>query len=202
MYKTPFALEQTIQALKKLPGVGHRTAMRYALHLLELDSSELKTIVEDIGSLKSLERCSECNLFLDRQNESKCSICNSYGKRDEATLCVVETFNDFLAIENSGKYHGLFHLLGGVLNPLIGIGPDQLFLKGLKVRLQERDITEVILALNPSLEGEATCSFIKEFLGDEVSVKRIGFGVPMGGSLEFLNAQTISTALSNLTKIL
>lgn len=195
-YSTPQAILKAIDVFKTLPGVGERTAMRYVLSLLdESNNIDIKKFSEDLNELTSLNHCKDCHSFCDSM-EDLCSICFDDERGNQKTICVVEQFNDFQAIENSGKYKGRYHILGGVLNPLIGVGPEQLNLEGLKRRASKEELT-VILAINPSLEGEATCSFIKEILPSSTKILRIGFGMPMGGSLEFLNPQTISTALEN-----
>lgn len=114
-------------------------------------------------------------------------------------LCIVEGVTDLLAIEKSSQFKGRYHVLGGVLNPLLGIGPNELGINKLIDRIKRNEIEELVLAINPSVEGDATCSFIKELLPDGVKAERIGFGMPMGGSLEYLDTLTISKALENRT---
>jgi recombination protein RecR len=126
-----------------------------------------------------------------------CLICSNERRKESTTLCVVESITDCLAIERSGTFKGRFHILFGVLNPLLGIGPDELKLDQLQKRISEEGVKEVILAVNPSVEGDATCSYIKQILPESVLVERIGFGIPMGGSLEYVDALTISKAMEN-----
>src|SRR5690606_21377912 len=125
------------------------------------------------------------------------SICSNHYRHEAKVICVIENANDLMAIEKSGEFHGLYQILGGVLNPLAGIGPDQLNIDTLTKRVSENEIETVILALNPSVEGDATCAYIKHLLGEKTKVERIGFGVPIGGSLEFLDPMTIMKALEN-----
>ena len=115
-------------------------------------------------------------------------------------MCVVESINDLMAIERSNEYSGIYHVLGGVLNPLLGIGPEQLGIQKIVDRVEQYEIKTVVLAVNPSVEGDATCSYIKQLLKD-VHVDRIGFGVPIGGSLEYLDPLTISKALENRKRL-
>jgi recombination protein RecR len=124
-------------------------------------------------------------------------ICQDEFRESQKSLCIVETASDLMAIEKSGNFKGLYHILGGVLNPLLGIGPEELKLDELKHRIVAKEIQEVILAINPSVEGDATCSYLKMILPADVRVERIGFGVPIGGSLEYLDPMTITKALEN-----
>ena len=124
-------------------------------------------------------------------------MCSDEFRKKEKLICVIEGFNDYMAIENSGQFEGQYHCLGGVLNPLLGVGPDDLEIESLVRRVKEEKIENIILAINPSLEGQATCAYLNEILSDHSKVERIGFGMPIGGSLEFLDAQTISTAIAN-----
>jgi recombination protein RecR len=112
----------------------------------------------------------------------------------------VENVSDLMAIERSGQFKGLYHILGGVLNPLLGVGPEQLRLDELEEKIKRREIAEIILAVNPSVEGDATCAYIRSLIDESVKVERIGFGVPIGGSLEYLDSMTISKALENRKK--
>ena len=130
-------------------------------------------------------------------DEDLCSICADESRQGSGSLCVVENASDLMAIEKSGNFHGVYHILGGVLNPLLGVGPDELRLDDLAEKIKTKLTQEVILAVNPSVEGDATCSYIKSILADSVQVERIGFGVPIGGSLEYLDPMTITKALEN-----
>lgn len=130
-------------------------------------------------------------------DEDLCSICSDEDRQANKSLCIIENASDLMAIEKSGNFKGVYHILGGVLNPLLGVGPDELKMDELKSRILEKDIKEVILAINPSVEGDATCSYFKTLLPDSVQVERIGFGVPIGGSLEYLDPMTITKALEN-----
>ena len=190
----PQKLLNLIDQFGKLPGVGPKTAMRQSLILSEWTSVELLKFAESIEGLNNLKKCSKCGMFAD---ETFCNVCINPERVNSPTLCVVETISDFLAIENSGQFKGKYYILGGVLNPLMGIGPDELNIDKLVTRISSEEIKEVILAVNPSIEGDATCSYIKDQITGDVEVDRIGFGIPMGGSLEYLDALTISKALEN-----
>lgn len=192
--RLPEALDDVIHQFGKLPGVGAKTAMRQALVLTGWSKSELLEFGESVKVLASLTRCNECGFFAE---EELCTVCSDLGRNDAETLCLVENELDCLAIENSGTFKGIYHVLGGVLNPLLGVGPMELNLRILPERIKNRGIKEVILAINPSVEGDATCSYIKEILPESVEARRIGFGMPMGGHLEYLDSMTISKAFEN-----
>ena len=194
----PQKLLDIVQHFSHLPGIGEKTALRHALYLTRLPGKELDDFARALTALKSLRACKECGMLSDND---LCAVCNDSRRSEAKTLCIVETFVDCLAIEKSGQYGGLFHVLGGVLNPLMGVGPDELKIDALLERIQRQGFTEIILAINPSVEGDATCSYIKNNLPQGVSAERIGFGIPMGGSLEYLDAMTITKALENRRKM-
>ncbi|MFZ4712961.1 MAG: recombination mediator RecR [Bacteriovoracaceae bacterium] len=192
----PEQLKKAVEYFSKLPGVGEKTATRQVLVLTHWDSEKLLAFSEAIKSLMSLEKCIECGMFA-REHEKLCEICFHRERAQAKSLCIVESVTDCIAIEKSGYYKGLFHVLGGVLNPLIGIGPDELGIDQLVERIERLQIEELILAINPSVEGDATCSYLKQQMKKAIRVERIGFGIPMGGSLEYLDAMTITKALEN-----
>ena len=134
-------------------------------------------------------------------DEDQCSVCLDNSRGLDGTICVVESITDCMAIERSNQFKGKYHVLGGVLNPLMGIGPDELSIDKLVSRVKEDGITSLILAVNPSVEGDATCSYIKQVIPESVAADRIGFGIPMGGSLEYLDSMTITKALENRRKM-
>jgi recombination protein RecR len=178
-----------------LQGVGPRTAQRYALNMLKWTATEQQNLAHAIEQISSLKYCSQCHAF---QDNDCCLLCSNPRRAETKILCVVEQYQDLMAVEKSGKFKGLYHLLGGVLNPLMGIGPEQLKVQSLIERIKEQEIQEVILALNPSMEGDATCSYLA-YLMQSLSIKvhRLGLGIPVGGSLEYLDSQTIFSALEN-----
>ncbi len=192
-------LEKLINSLKKFPGVGEKTATRYAFFILNADRSEIDDLLESIEIVKrDLRLCSRCFHLTD---EDLCNICRD-NRRDASRLCVVESPLDLLAIEKSGQFKGIYHVLHGVMAPLDGIGPGEIRLNELLERVKQERIGEVILALNPTVEGEATASFIKDRLKDtKVIVSRIAYGIPVGGSLEYADPLTLGRALEHRTKI-
>lgn len=182
-----------IEELSKLPGIGKKTAQRLALHILKNDSESVERLVDAIKNLKlKLKLCERCYNFSE---EDYCSICKS-AKRDQETLCIVEEASDIIAIEKTNEYNGLYHVLGGVLSPLSGIGPDSLKIKELMKRFENENIREVILALNPDTEGEATSLYLARLIKPlEIKVTRIARGLPIGGDLEFADEATIGRAV-------
>ena len=185
-------IEQLIQALKCLPGVGPKSAQRMAFHLLERDregatalADALKNAVEQVG------HCDRCRTFTEH---NRCSICNN-AARENGILCVVETPADILAIEQATDYRGLYFVLMGHLSPLDGIGPNEIGLDALAQRLMNEPINEVILATSTTVEGEATAHYIAEMVNtDKTRVTRIAHGIPIGGELEFVSGSTLSHA--------
>lgn len=190
----PEKLLKAVKQFSRLPGVGDKTALRQSLILTKWNKEDLMVFAESIKGLAELNHCKKCGMFCD---DAVCKICMDYHRSNAKTLCVVESVTDCLAIERSGHFKGKFHILFGVLNPLLGIGPDELKLDYLISRVLTEEIEEVILAVNPSVEGDATCAYIKQMLPMDIRVDRIGFGIPMGGSLEFVDSLTITKALEN-----
>jgi recombination protein RecR len=190
----PDVIKNAVDALTKLPGVGEKTAFRMVMNMTNWKAQELVFIGDALSDLQNLKLCNHCGMFSDNE---LCSICQDEFRNLQQSLCVVENASDLMAIEKSGNFKGVYHILGGVLNPLLGIGPEELKLDDLKSRIFEHNIQEVILAINPSVEGDATCSYLKTLLPITVRVERIGFGVPIGGSLEYLDPMTITKALEN-----
>jgi recombination protein RecR len=189
----PERLKNAVDEIARLPGIGKKSALRITLGLMKWDASQLNKLTNGLGQLLEIQKCKCCGSYSD---EETCYICKSTS-RSNGVLCVVEDVTDLGAIENSGQFKGKYHITHGVLNPLLGIGPDQLNLDSLVKRIDLEGITELILALNPSVEGDATCSYIRSILDAKVSISRIGFGVPIGGSLEYLDPLTISKAFEN-----
>lgn len=190
----PKDLDTVVHYFSRLPGVGEKTALRQSLNLTNWRDEDLVEFAESLAKLARLKRCNKCNVFSETD---VCSLCSSEARKSVAKLCVVESLTDFMAIENSQYFEGVYHILGGVLNPLLGIGPDELKIDSLVARVNNDKVLNVILAVNPSVEGDATCSYIKHRMPDTIKVERLGFGIPMGGSLEYLDALTITKALEN-----
>jgi recombination protein RecR len=196
----PAPLEKLIRELSKLPGIGQKSATRVALHLLESDKGLAQSLAESLMKVKEEIRfCSQCFNFTDQDT---CVICEN-GNRANGMLCVVEGPGDQLAIEESGVFKGRYHVLHGVLSPLDGVGPEDLKIGALLSRLEKERICEVILATNPTAEGEATASFLSKMLTDKsVKITRIAFGVPMGGDLKYMDSMTLRHALKSRTLLL
>jgi len=190
----PEIIKNAVEALTRLPGVGEKTAFRMVMSMTHWKASELESVGSSISSLDKLQQCQDCGMFSDGLF---CSICSDHKRQEVKVLCVVENASDLLAIEKSGNFKGTYHILGGVLNPLLGIGPDELKMDELKGKIFEKGIQEVILAINPSVEGDATSSYFKTLLPESMQVERIGFGVPIGGSLEYLDPMTITKSFEN-----
>lgn len=193
MIKLPEKLTTAIDAISKLPGVGRKSATRMALTLAKWNNAEIEEIASGIIQIKSINKCHSCAMYCDDQY---CAVCLN-PSRNNQFLCVVEGVNDLIAIESSGQFRGTFLILGGVLNPLLGIGPDSLNIEMLLNKIKHNNVEEIILALNPSVEGDATCSYLKQIIPNNVKINRIGFGIPIGGNLEYLDPQTISKAFEN-----
>jgi recombination protein RecR len=189
----PEKIKSAVNEISRLPGVGRKSALRQVMNILKWERSAVEQFSQNIIELSSIQYCRECNLFCENDI---CSICSN-SLRQSNVLCVVEGITDLIAIENSGTYSGKFFILGGVLNPLAGIGPEDIKIDVLTNIIKNREVRELILAVNPSVEGDATCSFIKSLVDESVSVERIGFGIPIGGNLEYLDPLTISKALEN-----
>lgn len=198
MIQLPEVIKNAVEALTKLPGVGEKTAFRMVMNMTHWKAQELTSVGNSLIALKDLKLCEECGMFAD---EDLCSVCADENRHTAKTMCVIENASDLMAIEKSGNFKGVYHILGGVLNPLLGVGPDELKMDELKSRIIEKQIQEIILAINPSVEGDATCSYFKSILPETVQVERIGFGVPIGGSLEYLDTMTITKALENRKRL-
>ncbi len=186
-------LQTAIEELGKLPSIGRKTAQRLALHLVKSNPEVVENLVAALTALKeNLKLCSVCyNISV----EDTCDICKSV-KRDRAIICVVEEASDIIAIEKTNEYNGLYHVLGGVLSPLSGTDADSLKIKELLQRLQGDMVKEIILALNPDTEGEATSLYLAKLLKPlSLKITRIARGLPIGGDLEFADEATIGRAV-------
>lgn len=188
-------LANLYEQLRRLPGVGSKTAMRLAYHIIDMPESEVQQLAEALSSAKkSIHYCSQCYNLTDGE---KCAICSD-PSRDHFTICVVEQPQDIAAMERSHGYNGLYHVLHGVLSPLDGIGPDRLKIRELFQRLQHESISEIIIATNSDVEGEATATYLAQLLKPiGITVSRIAHGLPMGGDLEYADEVTLSKALEN-----
>jgi len=188
-----------IEELSKLPGIGKKTAQRLAIFLLKMEDDRLDNFLNSMKDLKTkLFFCSRC---FNLSEEKFCEICKSV-KRDTSIICVVEEVSDVIAIEKTHEFDGLYHVLGGVLSPLSGITPDSLKIRELLKRFEDEIIKEVILALNPDTEGEATSLYLAKLIKPlNIKVTRIARGLPIGGDLEFADEATIGRAMINRLSI-
>lgn len=198
MTKLPTSLQKLINELSKLPGVGPKTAQRLAFYLLKKDNFDINSLSESIAKVK--EGIVFCNICHNMSESENCFTCSD-SKRDHSLICVVEEPLDAQAIDKSGKFNGVFHVLGGVLNPLEGIGPDNLNVESLIQRISESAsqlVSEVIIATNPSLEGETTAMHLQKVLraqSPSLKITRIARGLPMGGDLEYADEITLNRAM-------
>ena len=189
-------IEKLIRQFTKLPGVGSKTAQRYALTVLSMTDEEARAFAQAVVDAK--ERVTVCTVCGNYTDKDPCHICQT---RDRATICVVQEAKDVLAIERIGEYHGVYHVLGGVLNPLKGIGRDDIRLSELFQRLTG-DVNEVILATDTSAEGEATATYIARFVKQYgIKVTRLAQGISIGSELQYADEVTLSRAFSNRKEI-
>jgi recombination protein RecR len=188
-------VQDLIDELGRLPGVGPKSAQRIAFHLLSADPVDVSRLQDVLGKVKEgVQFCEICGNVSERQ---QCRICRDE-RRDLTVICVVEEPKDVLAVERTREFKGRYHVLGGALDPLSGIGPEQLRMRELLKRIGEADITEIIIATDPNTEGEATATYLVRMLRDfpGLSVTRLASGLPMGGDLEFADELTLGRALS------
>lgn len=188
------ALEQLVQSLSKLPGVGPKSARRIAYHFLKNDQVFNKQLSEEIASIKEkIIPCSICGAYTE---QDPCPICSD-SSRDKTVLCIVEQPQDVVTIQGSGAYNGLFFVLGGAINPLDGIGPDKLNFAKLGKRLDEGVVKEIIIATNPTEEGDTTALYIRELVKarEGLTISRLASGLPIGGDLEYADRITLARSL-------
>jgi recombination protein RecR len=189
------AIDDLSDELARLPGIGRKTALRLAFHLLKAPSDDAKRLARAIVTMR--ERVRPCDVCGNLTEASPCPICAN-PRRDGAIVCVVEEASDIMAIERTGEYRGMYHVLGGRLSPLDGIGPAELNVEPLVRRAGGGEVREVLLATNPSVEGEATAAYLGRLLGPlGIRVTRIARGLPVGGDLEYADGVTIAEAISN-----
>jgi recombination protein RecR len=189
------AIDDLTGELARLPGIGRKTALRLAFHLLKAPTDDAQRLARAIVAVR--ERVRPCETCGNLTETSPCAICAS-PRRDASTVCVVEEASDVLAIERTGEYRGMYHVLGGRLSPLDGIGPSELNVQPLIRRLGGGEVREVVLATNASVEGEATAAYLGKLIGPlGVRVTRIARGLPIGGDLEYADGVTIAEALAH-----
>lgn len=192
------AIEELIESFERLPGIGHRSAERIAFHILEhMSEEDAGAMADSIVKAKKTIRLCECCQNLTE--ESPCAICSS-PKRDKSTICVVERPEDVSAIENTHEYPGLYHVLHGALSPMDGVGPDDIKINELLLRLADGEVKEVILATNPTVNGTATAVYISKLLSPfDVKVTRIAHGIPIGSDIEYADKITLIKAMESRT---
>jgi recombination protein RecR len=193
--RTSAPIQRLVAALRRLPGIGEKSATRLAFHMLSSPESQVQELAEAIVRLKKeIVLCAEC---FDLTDASPCAICRDT-RRDASQLCVVEEPADLAAIEATGGYSGRYHVLGGALSPIDGIGPDELRIADLESRVRRGGVREVILATNPTAEGDATAHYLADRLrSGDVRTTRIACGMPLGGDLEYADPVTIGRSLQN-----
>lgn len=190
----PQSIEKLIEEFNRLPGIGSKSAERLAFYLLKKTQSDLNRFSQAIGELKSnLFYCEKCQ---NLSTENLCQICKNL-KRNDQVICIVEEVLDLVALEKTNEYQGHYHVLHGVISPMDGIGPDELKIAELVERVKSQSVSEIIFALNPSIEGEATAAYILRQLPEKHSIKitRLARGIPIGGDLEYTDKQTLKRAL-------
>lgn len=186
------AIQDLIDALGRLPGIGPKSAQRIAFHILQSESETAATLVDAIRTVK--ERVKFCTICGNVSEETQCRICRD-PRRENASICVVEESKDVIAIERTREFRGKYHVLGGAISPIDGIGPDQLRIRELLARLADSSVTEIILATDPNLEGEATATYLARLLKPMgIKVSRLASGLPVGGDLEYADEVTLGRA--------
>lgn len=186
------AVQDLIDELGRLPGIGPKSAQRITFHILEADVEDMLRLSEAIRTVK--DKVKLCSICFNISEQETCGICRDE-RRDPSMLCVVEESKDVMAIERTRTFRGRYHVLGGSINPIAGIGPDQLHIRELLTRLQDSTIEEVILATDPNLEGEATATYLARMLGSTgLTVTRLASGLPVGGDLEYADEVTLGRA--------
>ena len=186
-------LERLIECFRRLPGIGYKTAVRLAFHVVDMPTADAELFAGAIlGAKKQIKLCSVCQSISDTD---VCDICSSQ-TRDRTTICVTENSKDVAAIEKIRDYNGLYHVLGGLISPINGITPDKLKIKELLARLTGDEVKEIIIATNPNIEGEATAMYISKLIKPlGIKVTRLAYGIPAGGELEFTDEVTLSRAI-------
>ena len=192
-------IEDAVNQISKLPGIGKKTALRLVLHLIKDKEESTTALTESLNKLRSgIRFCARCHNITDTEI---CSICTSH-RRDRSILCVVEDANDVMAIENTAQFNGVYHVLGGVISPINGVGPSELKIESLVGRLNhgQSEIKELILALSPTMEGDTTAFYIHRRIKDlSLKVSVIARGVPVGGDLEYADEITLGRSITGRT---
>jgi recombination protein RecR len=188
-------LEKAVNELAKLPGIGKKTALRLALHLLKQPENEVSHFCESIENMrKEIKFCSRCYNISDKH---VCNICDNVSRKQDV-ICVVENIRDVMAIESTQHFNGVFHVLGGIISPLDGVGPEQLNIEPLIQRVQSNQITEIVFALNPNIQGDTTIYYIGRKLKEyPIKITTIARGISFGGELEYADEMTLAKSITN-----
>ena len=190
----PNCVRNLIDSLKKLPGIGEKSAERLAFSILNFENEKIDTFANALFEIKNIKRCPICNNITDMD---KCYICNDEN-RDNQTIFVVEKAKDIVLFEKMGNYKGVYHVLDGLISPLEGINPEDINLEKLVNRVKENNVKEVIVVLKPSIEGETTTQYIKKILSKyDVRVSKIPIGIPMGTDIEYIDSMTLEMAFED-----
>ena len=186
-------LTKLTECFARLPGIGRKSAQRLAFHILRMPEEEAKAFANAI--LEAREKIGYCEICKNITDTPRCAICSDE-TRDKSTVCVVEDPRDVIAIERTKEYHGLYHVLGGLISPMDGSGPENLFIKELLARLGDGSVKEVIMATNPTVEGEATAMYLSRLIKPMgIKVSRLAYGIPVGGNLEYADEVTLYRAI-------
>ncbi|WP_309132203.1 recombination mediator RecR [Brevibacterium sp.] len=188
------ALQDLVEEFGKLPGIGPKSAQRLAFHILQSDANDVNALAQALTDVK--KRVRFCDICGNVSEESECTVCQD-PRRDRSIICVVEEPKDVVAIERTREYRGLYHVLGGAIDPMAGVGPDNLRIRELMPRLQDSEVKECVIATDPNLEGEATATYLVRLLSSlGVTVTRLASGLPVGGDLEYADEVTLGRAFS------
>ena len=186
-------LTKLTECFARLPGIGRKSAQRLAFHILRMPEEEAKAFANAI--LEAREKIGYCEICKNITDTPRCAICSDE-TRDKSTVCVVEDSRDVIAIERTKEYHGLYHVLGGLISPMDGVGPENLFIKELLARMTDGTVKEVIMATNPTVEGEATAMYLSRLIKPmDIKVSRLAYGIPVGGNLEYADEVTLYRAI-------
>jgi recombination protein RecR len=197
VYEGP--IQDLIDELGRLPGIGPKGAQRIAFHILSADKADVERLAATLREVT--EKVRFCEVCFNISEEERCRVCRD-PRRDRASICVVEESKDVMAVERTHEFRGLYHVLGGAISPIDNVGPADLHIRELLTRLQDSTITEVILATDPNLEGEATATYIARLLnGTGVTVSRLASGLPVGGDLEYADEVTLGRAFSGRRRL-
>ena len=197
--KYPLTIQNLMECFQKLPGIGEKTAERYALSILEMDNEIIKLFATSLLDLKQkVKRCKICHNLTE---EEECIICRDK-MRDQTTICVVEEAKNIMSFERAGTYNGMYHVLDGLISPLDGINPEDINIDTLLKRVEENNIKEIIIAIRPCIEGETTSLYISKKLKDKnVKISKIAYGIPLGADMGYIDPMTLEISLENRQEI-